>query len=295
MNAPADPKSSPLPSPVARPIRWGTIRNLEVVLAVAFTLATLFTAWTPGHVYDLSQRANIQRPQVANPIPQPTPLSPGQPTRTPRARPLIGIVAGHWGNQEDSGAVCDDGLTEVSLNQQIATLVQKNLVAQGFDVDLLKEFDPRLVGYQASALVSVHNDSCYYINDQATGFKVASAMFSPYPERSARLAACLRSRYSQATGLPLHSTSVTRDMTDYHAFNEIDPETTAVIIETGFLNLDRQFLTQHTDQVALGITEGILCFIHEEDIATPVKATPTVISTTLSLTQTVPVSPQPMP
>jgi hypothetical protein len=75
----------------------------------------------------------------------------------------IGIVAGHSGN--DSGAVCDDGLTEASINANVANLVRDILVRQGYKVDLLQEFDPRLAGYKALALVSIHADSCMFIND----------------------------------------------------------------------------------------------------------------------------------
>ena len=94
-------------------------------------------------------------------------------------------------------------------------------------------------------------------------------------DQSTRLAACLRNRYAQATGLELHSTSITPDMTSYHAFDEINPNTPAVIIETGFLNLDRQFLTEHPDLAAKGIQDGILCFLNNESISSnPVQSTP---------------------
>jgi len=138
---------------------------------------------------------------------------------------------------------------------------------------LLAEFDPKLSGYQAAALVSIHADSCSYVNDQASGFKVATAFGSPHPERAARLTACLRSRYGQMTGLSLHSTSVTLDMTEYHAFDEINENTPAVIIETGFLNLDRQFLTQNPEQAAEGIAAGIECYLKNESI-TPTTPQP---------------------
>jgi N-acetylmuramoyl-L-alanine amidase len=184
-------------------------------------------------------------------------------TPTFRSNPTIGIVAGHSGN--DSGAVCADGLTEVSINQQVAAYVQKYLTEKGIEVEVLQEFDQRLRGYQALVLLSIHSDSCDYINNQATGFKVASTLSNPHPERSARLIACLRNRYSASTGLPIHN-SITNDMTYYHAFDEISPETTAAIIEVGFMNLDRQILTEHPDLVAKGITDGILCFIYNENI-----------------------------
>jgi N-acetylmuramoyl-L-alanine amidase len=185
-------------------------------------------------------------------------------TATPSPRPRIGLVAGHWGN--DSGAVCEDGLTEESINLKIATLVQDMLAKEGYDVDLLKEFDPRLTEYTALALVSIHNDSCDYISAEATVFKVAAAASSLFPEKSNRLTACLSQRYAAITGMTFHYTTVTRDMTEYHAFGEINNNTTAAIIETGFMNLDREILTKHTDRVAQGISNGILCFVRNEDI-----------------------------
>lgn len=229
------------------------------VIVVAFGAATLFTAWSP--VGFLSSSVSDYIPGDSQPD---TTQMPTWPTATARPRQKIGIVAGHWGN--DAGAVCSDGLTEAEVNLQIATLVQRNLSQEGYDIDILKEFDTALENYQAMALISIHADSCDYINDQATGFKVASAMSNPRPERAARLTACLRNRYHEITGLNLHSTSVTPDMTSYHAFDEINPETTAVIIETGFLNLDRQLLSENPDLVAEGITAGILCFIRNENI-----------------------------
>ena len=65
-------------------------------------------------------------------------------------------------------------------------------------------------------------------------------------------------------------------MREYHSFREIDTSTVAAIIETGFLNLDREILTKQTDRVAAGVVEGILCFANNENIVpTPVpNATP---------------------
>ena len=61
-------------------------------------------------------------------------------------------------------------------------------------------------------------------------------------------------------------------MTSYHAFDEIHTETTAAIIETGFLNLDRQILTENPDLIAQGIVDGLICYIRNENvtITTPV-------------------------
>ncbi len=242
----------------------GVFRQLWIVLATSLVLATLFTAWTPVGLFTGSLIDKITQSLAGRPT---DPEALVYPTATPRPRPRIGIVAGHWGN--DSGAVCQDGLTEAQINLNIATLAQQNLVAEGFDVDLLEEFDPKLSQYRALALVSIHADSCEYINDQATGFKVAAALGTTNPERAARLTACIRNRYGQLTNLPFHGASITPDMTSYHAFDEIHNDTPAAIIETGFMNLDRQLLTQQPDRIALGISQGIMCYIYNEDISQP--------------------------
>jgi N-acetylmuramoyl-L-alanine amidase len=246
-----------------------TFHSLLVVIGVGLVVATLFTAWTP--VGMLSTNIGDRLSAV---LEGPEPTQSDWPTPTARPKPRIGIVAGHTGDENnDPGAICPPelgGIHEVDLNKAVADLVRQYLLSEGFDVDLLEEFDPRLNGYQALALVSIHADSCEYINDQATGFKVSSALASTYPEKASRLTACLRSRYGETTGLTLHK-SVTSDMTSYHAFNEIDNETTAAIIEIGFMNLDRQILTQQQDTIAQGITRGILCYIYNED--TSPKAT----------------------
>lgn len=174
----------------------------------------------------------------------------------------IGIVSGHRGH--DSGAVCDDGLTEAALNFTHATRVAEVLRAEGYIVDVLDEFDPRLRGYRARVLLSIHADSCARINDLATGFKVARAVHSRAPDEEDRLVACLTARYKARTGLRFHANTVTRDMTEYHAFDEIAPETPAAIIETGFMYLDRPLLAGRPEVVSQGITEGLLCFLRGE-------------------------------
>lgn len=255
--------ANPKPPVRARKPRPARAHLLGPTLLVAVFLATLFTAWTPSSlsVGSLSDQLAL--------LMTPRPVGGEAAISTPLPPLRIGIVAGHLGN--DSGSVCTEAngevtLTEQELNQKIATLVQSSLTTQGFQVDLLQEYDTRLAGYRGAALVSIHNDSCDYINDQATGFKVAAAMDTRDLNRANRLTACLVDRYARITGMTFHAGSITLDMTDYHSFSEIDPNTVAAIIETGFLNLDRVYLTQHTDQVADGIVQGILCFVNNENI-----------------------------
>jgi N-acetylmuramoyl-L-alanine amidase len=251
----------PTPARPAPSARVRPVRAVQATLGIAILLATLFTALpsrglVSGGFYERLSLVLTPRPAEGAPL-----------ASQPQLR--IGIVAGHLGS--DSGAVCVDGngnvtLTEADMNLQIATIVQQQLTEKGYQVDLLREFDTRLNGYRALAIVSIHNDSCEYINDQATGFKVSAALNTNDLNRANRLTACLINRYQEATGLTFHVGSITADMREYHAFREIDPSTVAAIIETGFLNLDRELLTKQTNRVAGGLVDGILCFANNENV-----------------------------
>ncbi len=240
------------------PKRARRVYPFPATVSLAIVLATLFTCLPTSGLFSSSLTDRLSLLLTAQPETSPAPET------TPFPQLRIGIVAGHWGN--DSGAVCPNGTTEQEINLKIATLVQQELTGFGFQVDLLQEFDPRLDGYHAVALVSIHNDSCDFVNDEATGFKVSAALSSRDQNRATRLTECLRARYGRVTGLPFHSGSITRDMTGYHAFDEIDTNTIAAIIETGFLNLDYRLLTERPDLVAEGVVEGIMCFIRNENI-----------------------------
>lgn len=241
-------------------------RILQTVLSVGVLLATVFTAFSPKMFSGdfgswIAERLNQQSDSVL-----------AVPTQQGSIR--IGIVSGHWGSGDDPGAVCADGTNEHNINLAIATLVRQKLEARGYEIDLLQEFDPRLEGYQAALLLSIHSDTCDIINDQATGFKVAASTYSVDTNLASRLTACLYDRYAVATGMNYHPGSITINMTDYHAFSVIDPTTTAAIIETGFLNLDRSMLLDHPDTVSDGLVAGILCFVNNESAQTAPLRTP---------------------
>ncbi len=242
--------------------RFSVWNSIQTVISISILIATLFTLWTPANLFS-NQLIEQMLVHLQN-NPQQLVGTGTFPTPTNSPNPHIGIVSGHWGN--DSGSVCKDGLTEQQVNLRIATLVKQNLQAAGYQVDLLQEFDKQLNQYQALALVSIHTDSCSYIDSSSTGFKIAATRSSTDSVKSSHLVDCLAQRYGSTTGLRYHPSATTKDMTTYHTFDEINSSTTATVIEAGYLNLDRQILTQKTDLVAKGISDGILCFVKNEQI-----------------------------
>lgn len=260
----------PKPRPAASRLQIGVV----VIVAIVGTLGLALLASPSAQG---SNAALPSTPPTADAIgPAPTQaIATAEPpipiaafaTSTPDARPpgpYVGIVAGHWGN--DSGAECPDGVTEQQVNLEIAKRVTEKLRAKGVWVDLLQEFDDRLKGYRADVLLSIHADSCQPIDADppATGFKVARSAASAIPNTEDKLVSCIKTEYQRATDMHFHENSITRDMTSYHSFNEIDPDTPAAIIETGFLYLDYNMLVKQPDRPAQGIANGILCFLNSQ-------------------------------
>lgn len=210
------------------------------------SIAEGITAVSPDDNY---LAAPIFKNIPAKPVVQRLPQSPG-PIR-------IGIISGHRGF--DSGAVCADGLTEAQVNETIADLVLSDLQAQGIRAEKLDEFDARLDNYYATAVISIHADSCDYINELATGFKIAGSSYTD----STELSICVEQAYRQSTQMEYHANTITPDMSDYHAFRQIAPGVSAIIIEVGFMNLDREMITTNATLPATGLANGIFCFLSE--------------------------------
>jgi N-acetylmuramoyl-L-alanine amidase len=239
------------------------------LLAIAFLLGVAYVVWLASGAPDGSPATTpltSEPTATAKPTRTPRPTKTPRPSRTPKLSPSpsptprklkVGIVAGHW--QSDSGALCPDGLQEVTINLDVAARVAAILQHEGYDAELLSEWSDKLEGYKADAFVSIHADSCDV--PEASGFKVARVAGSAIPEQEDRLVACLIQEYGEATGLRFHKDSITFDMTSYHAFNEIDPQTPGAIIELGFLDADRELLTEHSYEVAQGVARGIACFL----------------------------------
>lgn len=261
---PAQPRKRQQPLPKSD---FSIIKSLQTVGSAALIVATLFTLWTPANLFSGQLLDTMLFALEDTPLPDTVST---QISNTSNTR--IGIVAGHW--KDSDGAVCLDGLTEEWLNLRIATLVMQNLVREGYEVDLFAEFDEGLVQYKARAFVSIHNDTCDYLGNDATGFKAAPALGNSYPEVVNNLTSCMIDRYKTTTGMRFQQNKLTAHLTSYHTFNEVHSSTPVIVIETGYMNLDRQILTENTELIAKGVTEGILCFLQEE-IEPPEEATPT--------------------
>ncbi|MEM8858567.1 MAG: N-acetylmuramoyl-L-alanine amidase [Chloroflexota bacterium] len=168
----------------------------------------------------------------------------------------LAIVVGHGGS--DPGAVCDDGLTEVQINENIAVQALAILEDAGYPVSLFGEFDPRLDGFSSDVVISLHSDSCTPLDASFTGFKTTVNQSL----EADRLKNCVEQNYAAMTGLPIHAATITNDMTHYHAFNKISAESPALLLEMGFMYNDRELLTTYSDLVARGVANGILCFMN---------------------------------
>ncbi len=175
----------------------------------------------------------------------------------------IALISGHAGY--DSGAVCTDvdgktTITEAGINATVAKLVAERLRRAGASVVILQEFDKQLDGLRADVLLSMHADSCI----DNSGFKAARHFASPIGAREDQLITCINQFYAAATGLVLNPNTITHNMTDYHAFRQIDPQTPGAIIETGFLGGDQDLLVKRPEVVAKGITDSLICFFEKE-------------------------------
>ena len=229
----------------------GTVRNLLLALLMGILILAVMSARTDPSYLGLGEEGDTWLDLIGS-----------RPST-----PLIGIIAGHW--QFDSGAVCPDGLREVDINLEIARLVVDALRENGYLAEVLPEYSRKLNGYRALALISLHADSCVY---HVSGFKVAAREGRSATEQNSRLVECLYEEYGKATGLARHDSSITVDMTEYHAFRSISSKTPAAIIEMGFMGSNRELLTQRQDLVVQGIVDGILLYLDtSEEEVSPTK------------------------
>jgi N-acetylmuramoyl-L-alanine amidase len=250
------------------------ISGFMALLATSFAailVATIFSLWTSPNFFSDEFRVGLNQVQATQHLIsiQPSPL----PTDVHQVH--IGVVAGHSGPPQDStfesdpGAVCEDGLTEKEINETVARHVVSALTRDQYTVELLAEFDPKLENYKADILVSIHTNSCDDYGFAGTGYNVASASArETVPEADERLLNCIVVQYGATTGLPRHN-GITVDMTDYHTFREVSPDTPTAIIEIGFMRNDRAILTGEPERIAQGIANGIRCFLRPDVYGNP--------------------------
>ncbi len=246
----------------------GLLRSLLIVVVSGALIATILSWGTEPDA--LNTRVREELGQVVSSTATPLPALAPTMVPTPNWMRRIGIVSGHYGPENDPGAVCPDGLTEREINFAVAQLVVLELRRLGFTVDLLEEFDDRLNDYQAAALVSIHSNDCRDYGEFVSGYLIAQSESRPQTGPDSRLVECLAEHYSVSSGLERRF-GLTRDMTDYHIFNRINVTTPGAIVELGFMLADRELLTTRPDLLARGLVSGILCFIEpgDQDVESP--------------------------
>lgn len=237
-----------------------TLQAIFTVIFAAALVATLLTLWMPsaftgdalseqyvGGITAVGQVTKQAEEGITVPLPAEFPDN------------KVGIIIGNKGR--DEGEVCPSGLTEVEINNNVATYLQQALIAMGYEAELLDETDPRLVGYQATILIALHCNTCEYINDNATGFKFAILPSEVKTIDREALTKCLSEHYAKTTGLKYHYQTTSNEIRNYHPFDQLDPLTAAMIFELGYMNLDQDILSNRPQVLADGIAEGLNCFL----------------------------------
>lgn len=163
----------------------------------------------------------------------------------------VGIVVGHQGIAGDVGASCEDGLTELTVNQSIADALKTELVNQGYRVDTFDEMAANLEAYSGDMLIALHTGDC--LNASSNGFSFA---WSNTDESAAN---CILTDYAAATGLEAISTSP--DMQDTYLLQQVSASTAVLLLEMGSLASDRTLLTDEKDKVVRGIVNSVNCVL----------------------------------
>ncbi|MCG3141659.1 MAG: hypothetical protein HDKAJFGB_02973 [Anaerolineae bacterium] len=280
--------------PPAQKNRFGWLKYVAFLMMVSvgvFVVANMQpapSAAPPPPAYTPDPEATLvptQAPFFAIPHIFELPTNTPTPIPTPSV-PDAAIVAGHWAVEgaarvpdvPDSGAICPDGTREVDITKSVADKTLSLLQRRGYRAELLQEFDPVYQDvnptFAPRAFLSIHVDSCLQGPDYAyaTGYKIAHAEPSDNQIQDDRLVTCLTRSYDKVASKydkPFNYNTITRNMTEYHAFRKIDPTTPAAIIELGFLGQDYDFLLQHQDEIAQGLARGLDDFLKGQTCVPP--------------------------
>jgi N-acetylmuramoyl-L-alanine amidase len=189
-----------------------------------------------------------------------------------RSTPRVGIQIGHLRSNElpdelerlrNSTGAYFAGISESTLNGDIAVRVKALLEARGVEVELIPATVPP--SYDVDAFVAIHADGI--ANGVKRGWKLATPWrTSPASQQLLRSVA---ESYPNATGMPEDVGGVTVNMRGYYAFawrrhqHAVARTTPALIVEMGFLTsaADREIMIGQPDRVARGIADGILNYL----------------------------------
>ncbi len=225
--------------------------GVQTVISIALVMATLLTLGNPRKVFN-TPKINVLVDMSA------TQSALEQQSDDDRSN-HIGLLAGYW--QSSPGEVCADGLIEADVNYDIAARTAQMLEERGYQVDLFPEFDLNFLNYEGAAFVAIYSGSCAETPAPPSGFKVGGSLTAQNPDLVDGLATCLSREYQKATGLPFTFEVINPDHFSYHVFRDISINTPAVRLELGSLKTDRVVVVRRADNVAEGITAGILCFV----------------------------------
>jgi N-acetylmuramoyl-L-alanine amidase len=191
--------------------------------------------------------------------------------RRSRGAFLIALQAGHWRAHEApaeqshlrQNGTRAAGRYEWEVNLDIALRTARILEQTGYAVEILPTTIPP--GYRADLFISIHADG--HPSSAVSGFRAAGSRWD-VTSRAADFARLLERSYAESTRLP-HYPTLTNRMTGYYAFNSywythaLDPMTTAVILETGFLTSpwDRRVIVDAPELAARGIADAVRLYL----------------------------------
>ncbi|MCC2631887.1 MAG: cell wall hydrolase/autolysin [Patescibacteria group bacterium] len=234
---------------------------------LAYTALALAVAWWGmSSLFSQKQVSTVENGETEG-ASRALAMAEAEPTKKPYK---VGIQAGHWKNNEvpdefgrlriEGTGTSAGGVNEWEVNLDIAERVAELLGKEGIVAEVLPATVPP--GYQADAFISIHADGNEDIS--VSGFKVTYSAWDEDGEGEA-LSTAIETSYAEATGMEIDP-NTTEDMQQYYAFNfnrfvhTIDPDTTGIIVEVGFLTSakDRQTIVRKPQLSAEGIAEGII-------------------------------------
>jgi N-acetylmuramoyl-L-alanine amidase len=185
----------------------------------------------------------------------------------------IALQVGHWKTDQAPDELAElrkspgtkSGLLkEWQVNYNIAEKTAALLRQTGFTVFILPTVIPP--GFTADIFIAIHADQ--NANKAVGGFKAAAAA-NDMTGKAAILAHMLDSVFTETTGIN-QDKHVTRNMTDYYAFNRkffrhsISEKTIGVIVENGFLTnaFDQHILVNYPEIPARGLANGLIRFVN---------------------------------